>query len=131
MMHWNNRTIWLCGNHLDTRLMCLPDTPNPHTERVIIYTVICQTLWAVMIHDLSLLNIAPVTPETMTNNCLSWEDEQCGLTLSQSVEGTNGWGIRGDADFLLCQGAFDVHCQSAVYVCVQVIHHSSGERHIH
>ena len=89
-----------------------------------------------MIHDLSLLNIAPVTPETMTNNRLqnsrlSWEDERRGLTLSQSVEGTNGWGIRGDADFLLCQGAFNVHRQSAVYVCVQVIYHSSGERHIH
>lgn len=116
--------------------MCLPDTPNPHTERVIIYTVVCQTLWAVMIHDLSLLNIAPATPETMTNNrlqnsCLSREDERRGLTLSQSVEGTNGWGIRGDADFLLRHGAFNVHRQSAVYVCVQIIHHSSRERHIH
>ena len=59
-----------------------------------------------MIHDLSLLNIAPPTPETMTNNglqnsCLSLGDERRGLTLSQSVEGTDGRGVGGDADFFL------------------------------
>lgn len=89
-----------------------------------------------MIHDLSLLNIATMTPETMTNNHLqnssvSRGDACRGLTLSQSVEGTDGGGVRGDADFLLCHGALDVHCQSAVDVCVQIIHHSSGKRHIH
>lgn len=89
-----------------------------------------------MTHDLNLLNTAPVTPGTMTNtgsqnSCLIREEERRGLTLRQSVEGTNGRGIRGNADFFLCHGALDVHGQSAVYVCVQVIHHSSGERHIH
>lgn len=59
------------------------------------------------------------------------EDESCALTLSQSVEDAIGRGVGGDADFLLRQGAFDIHRQSAVDVRVQVIHHASRERHIH
>lgn len=89
-----------------------------------------------MIHNLSLLNIALPTPETMTNiilqnSCLTCEDEHRSLTLSQRVEGTDGRGICGDADFFLRHGALDIHRQRAVYVCVQVVHHSGRERHIH
>lgn len=54
-----------------------------------------------------------------------------GLTLSQCVEGTDGGGVGGDADLLLRHGALNVHRQSAVYVGIQVVHHSGGERHVH
>lgn len=54
-----------------------------------------------------------------------------GLTLSQRVEGPDGGGVGGDADLLFSHGALNVHCQGAVYVGVQVVHHSGGERHIH
>lgn len=54
-----------------------------------------------------------------------------GLTLSQSVEGTDGGGIGGNADLLLSHGALNVHGQGAVYVGVQVVYHSGGKRHIH
>lgn len=40
-------------------------------------------------------------------------------------------GVGGDADFLVAEGALDVHCKSAVDVCVKVVHHAGGEGHVH
>lgn len=72
----------------------------------------------------------------MTNsglrNSISRRKDECGgLTLSQRVEGSDGGGVCGDADLFLRHGALYIHRQSAVYVRVQVIHHSRGERHVH
>lgn len=53
------------------------------------------------------------------------------LTLSQCIEGTNGGGIGGNANFLFSQGALNVHGQGPVDVCVHVVHCSGGERHVH
>lgn len=60
-----------------------------------------------------------------------WKNRCRLLTLGQSVKGTDGGGVGGDTNLLLRHGALHVHHQGAVNVCVQVVHHSGGECHIH